>query len=337
MTGPVIIADAIGATGGQIQGFGSVAANLLASGFSVSSLRTLDVLRKDEWEKFDERLVEIARERLVGVADLFGAGLTFDLPNPLGTTILEWEDVSDMDPAEVSMSGVTRGQNDRVKFNLNQLPIPIVHKDFFINIRALEASRNRGVPLDLTQLETASRKVSELNEQILFNGAAITVSGNTIQGYTTATNRNTGSLTGDWSLLAQTGEIIVKDVLAMIAAAKADNMFGNFWLYIPTTYDDKLNEDYKANSDKTIRQRLLEIEQITSIRFSTNLADGGAGEVLLVQISRETVDMVDGMQPTNVQWETHGGMVFNFKVMSIMVPRIKNDQLLRSGIVHYSV
>ncbi len=338
MPGPVIISDAIAQQqGGGMVGFGGVAGRLLESGFNLNSLRTLDVLRKDEWKSFDEVLVEIARARLVGVADLFSAGLTFNLPDPLGTTILEWEDVSDMDPAEISMSGVTEGQNDRVVYQLRQLPIPIVHKDFNINIRALHASRKRGQPLDTTQMATASRRVADLNESILFNGATIVHGGATIQGYTTATNRNTGSLTGDWALAGTTGEEIVNDVIAMIGTLVADNHFGPYTLYVPTSYDSKLNNDYKANSDKTIRTRISEMAQIANIRLSTNLADAGSGEVILVEMARDVIDIVDGMQPTTLQWESTGGMITNFKVMSILVPRVKNDQLLQSGIAHYSV
>lgn len=338
MPGPVIISDAIAQQeGGGIIGLGGVAGRLLESGLNLNALRTCDVLRKDEWKLFDDVLIEIARARLVGVADLFAAGLTFKLPDPLGTTMLEWEDVSDMDPAEISMSGVTEGQNDRVVYQLRQLPIPIVHKDFNINIRALHASRKRGLPLDTTQMATASRRVADLNESILFNGAVIVVGGATIQGYTTATNRNQGSLTGDWSLVGVTGEQIINDVIAMIGALTGDNHFGPYTLYIPTSFENKLNNDYKANSDKTIRTRIMEMSQISNVRLSTNLSDGGTGEVLLIEMARDVIDMVDGMQPTTLQWESTGGMITNFKVMSILVPRVKNDQLQQSGIAHYSV
>jgi hypothetical protein len=40
------------------------------------------------------------------------------------------------------------------------------------------------------------------------------------------------------------------------------------------------------------------------------------------------------MQTTVVSWEGQGGMVLYFKVMAIMVPRIKLDHGARSGVVH---
>jgi uncharacterized linocin/CFP29 family protein len=264
------------------------------------------------------------------------AGLTYPLANALGVTSLEWETVSDMDPAEISMSGRTHGRDDAITYGLDSIPIPIIHKDFSINIRRLSASRNNGSPLDVTQAALASRLVAEATERILFNGASIKVSGKTIYGYTTAPNRNTGSLTGDWSITATTGEEIVADVIRMIGVAVTKNQYGPYMLYVPITYGNKLNEDYKANSDLTIRERILEIEGIQGIRSTPNLVGGTNGQVVLVQMQRDTVDLIDGMQPQTIQWDEDGGMVVNFKVMSILVPRMKIDQATQSGIMHYT-
>jgi hypothetical protein len=43
------------------------------------------------------------------------------------------------------------------------------------------------------------------------------------------------------------------------------------------------------------------------------------------------------MEITTLQWETHGGMMQNFKVMAIMVPQIRGDFNGNTGIVHGSV
>ncbi len=331
------ISDVLLNSGAGVSAVGSVAIRLLESGMNINALRTCDVLRKDEWVKFDEVVVEIARSRLIAVGDLVSRGLTFDLPNALGTTVIEYEKISDMEPAKLSMSGVTEEGNDRVEYTLESLPVPIGHKEFNINIRALTASRTRGIPLDTTQAAVSARKLAELNDSTVFKGATITVSGKTIPGYLTAADRNTGSLTGDWELTAQTGTIIIADVLAMVKALVGDNMFGPYVLYVPINYGVKLDEDFKANSDKTIRERLLQIEEITAVRATTNLAGGASGEVVLVQMTSDVVDMVMGIEPTTVQWETAGGMITNFKVLSIMLPRVKSDALLQSGIAHYSV
>ena len=312
-------------------GAGPVAQALLENNFDVQALRTNTVLRKDEFIQYDERVVEVATQRLVGVADLMNAGLTFNLNNPLGTTQVEWEKVSEMTAASISMGGLTSSQNDRVTFDLDSLPVPIIHKDFQINIRALEASRNRGDALDTTQAEIAARIVSETAESLLFTGSNIAGTNNKIFGYTTYTDRNTGSVTASW--LTATGEQIVNDVIAMIGAAQADNMYGPYMLYVPNAVLVAMGDDYKSNSDKTIIQRVMEIPGIMGIRPTKDLT---GTNIILVQMTRDVVDLINGLEPTVVQWESHGGFLINFKVLAIMVPRIRSDKTGQCGIVHYS-
>ncbi len=52
--------DLITSSGGGVQAHGSVAMRLLQSGFNINSLRTNEVLRKDEWKQLDNVLIEIA-------------------------------------------------------------------------------------------------------------------------------------------------------------------------------------------------------------------------------------------------------------------------------------
>jgi uncharacterized linocin/CFP29 family protein len=329
--------DTINASGGGFSGMGAVASALLGSKFNVNSLRTNDVLRKNEWELFDQTVVQVARQRLVGVGDLLSRGLRLPVANALGITRVEWEKVSDMGPAEINMSGLTEGQGDRVTYALEGTPLPIIHKDFKINIRALEASRNMGQSLDTTQASLAARLVSERTETMLFDGyASIQMQGSTVRGYKTAPNRNTGSIS-NWALVGTTGETIVAEVLAMILALQGDNYNGPYGLYVPIDYYNKLLGDFKANSDKSILTRLLEMPDLEFIKISRNLPGGAAGQVIMVQLTADVVDMIDGMQPTTLQWESNGGMVVNFKVMAIMAPRMKSDAASQSGIAHYSV
>ena len=324
--------DIVTNNGNGFAGSGLVAQRLLESGFNVNALRTNDVLRKDEWINFDNAVVSIARQRLIGVADLMGAGLSYPVANALGITRVEWETISDMEPAEINMSGVTEGRSDRVNFELQGVPLPIVHKDFNINIRALNASRNGGSPLDTTQAELAGKLVAEKIETMLFDGyASIKMQNSTIYGYTTFTNRNTGTV-DDWSNSATDGNDMLTDVLEILNDLNAANMYGPFVFYVPLNWYVRLGDDFKANSDKTILQRLKEVPLVQDIRPSQNLTN----EVVAVQMTRDVIDMIDGFQPTTIMWESHGGMVFNFKVMSIMVPRIKATQSGQCGIAHYS-
>src|SRR4051812_42418894 len=87
-------------TGGNYTGQGSVATKLLANGLNINALRTNDVLRKEEWVLYDKAVIDVARTRLIGVADLLSAGLTLDLPNAFGTTVVQHEKMSDMTGAQ---------------------------------------------------------------------------------------------------------------------------------------------------------------------------------------------------------------------------------------------
>ena len=219
------------------------------------------------------------------------------------------------------------------------MPLPIIHKDFTIQLRHLEASRRSGQSLDVTQAEDAARQVSETIEGMTLNGLT---SGSTLGfgsssaqlfGYTNRTNRNTVSLAQNWDASGKTGEEILSDVLSMITAANNDRMYGPYMLYIPGDYYVSLLDDFKSNSDKSILSRILEIPTILEVKPADKMT---ADNVVLVQMTRSNVDMVTGMEPTVVSWEGQGGMVLHFKVMAIMVPRIKLDAGNRSGIVHLS-
>ena len=329
--------DIISGQDGTVSGHGSVAERLIANNMDVSALRTNAVLRKDEWEQLDAALISVARERLTAAADLMDRGLVYNVPNGMGTTIVQHETVSEMTEAQVSMDGITKGENDRVTFSLVSTPLPIIHHDFQISARVLAASRTTGAPLDTTQVEEAMRQVAETTEGLVLNGYSggdllgFGSSKAQLFGYTNRTGRNVYSIATDWDDSGATGASILADVLNMISAAHGDRMFGPYILYVPTNYWVALQDDFKADSDKTILNRLLEIAGIDAIKPADKLADDN---VLLVQMTKSNVDMVVGMQPTTVEWESQGGMMMMFKVMSIMVPRVKLDHNGNSGIVH---
>lgn len=323
--------DLVTNAGGGMKGGGLVAQRLLQSNFNVNSLRTNDVLRKDEWKLYDTAIVQIAKARLIGVADLMSRGLSMKLPNALGTTRVEWENDTDMTPANVSMSGIQRSQDDRIEFNMTGIPVPIIHKDWTLNIRHLEASRKTGQPLDTTMAQKAGRVVAEKIESILWDGYVGLGANNTLYGYRTALNRNTYDVNVSWA--TATGDQMLADVLAMIGRAHADHMYGPYMVYHGIGAGINMGNDFKANSDKSIRQRLSEVEGIAGFRATANLPDS---EVLLVQLTADVVQMIDGIQPTMVQWDSHGGMVTHFKILAIMLPRFRNDSEGQSGIVHGS-
>ena len=312
----------------------STAADLRVSGgLNINALRTNTVLRKDEWKEMDDEVVQISRYEMIGVEDLVSRGLVKNLKNGLGTTVLEYEDISDMTDATMDMAADTLPDKDRVKFSVGYLPLPITHHGFDISARMLESSRTRGESLDVTQVGISARKVSELVEKTLYTGSSTyTFGGGTVHGYMTHGSRVTGSLTANWD--DSVGDVMT-DVHAMIAALRAVKKYGPYALYVPGNFEGALDEDYVTTTATTItvRQR---IEQIQSIEFVKSAHYLTADNVVLVELKPSTVRMVIGMQPTTVEWQTMGGLVSHYKVMAIMVPQIFADQDGNCGVAHYS-
>jgi hypothetical protein len=300
---------------------------------SPSVLRSAATLRKDEWIHLDTVLVQEGAIRLRGVAQLMAAGLTINVPNAMGKTVFQWEDMTDMNPAETSLSGVVRTEDDAVDFELGNLPLPITHKDFNLNLRTLAASRERGEPLDTTQARVSGRLVAEQIEKMLFQGGR-TFGGNHIYGLTNHPNRNAGAFAaGTWSGAGVTGEQMLTDVLTWIGLLEADRMFGPYWLFVPSGFSTNLEKDFKANSDKTIRQRLMEVDRLNSITTVDQLQ---ANNAVLVQATVDVVALVEGEPLQSIQWDIEGGFIVKFKAFTIQVPLIRADAQGRSGVVHAS-
>lgn len=291
-------------------------------------------LRRDEWKQLDDALVQVSRERLTGFQDLIDNGLVYNLGNAMGTTVLESHSISDAFDAELTMDGVARSKNDRQKFSTTYLPIPIIHVDYNINMRILEASRKLGNPLDTTQAENATRKVNERLEKMLFTNTSYSFGGGVIYSYLNHPNRNLHTITA-WDASGKTGAQIIADVLAMKQKAIAALHYGPYMLYVPTGYETVLDADYDATTPgTTIRERILKISGIKGIKTVDFLT---ANNVLLVQMTSDTVRLVQGLGISNVEWKAEGNMITQYKVMRISVPQIRSDYNDKSGIVHASV
>lgn len=313
--------------------YGSVAAKLLNNGMDVNKLRNNDVLLYDEWKLLDKAVIEAFRLRAVGVADLMSRNLVYRF-NGLAKTVLGWQTQSDISDAELAMDGVTKGVEDRPTYDIGYLPLPIIFKDFSYSIREITESRNGSMPLDTTTAELCAKKVMEKIESILFTGASsYTFGGGTIYGYTDFPHRNEVTMNTQWDSSSATGATIINDVVAMKQASINDRCYGPWVLYIPTAYETVMDEDYGSAYPKTIRQRILEIDGIQSVKVVDFLT---ANNVLMVQMTSDIVRMVEGMSIRVIQWDTDGGMKVNFKVMAIMVPQLRSDKSLRSGIIHLS-
>lgn len=300
---------------------------------SPEALRSCDTLSHEAWIHFDD---EIGREgiiRLRAVADLIERGLTDPVPNAMGQPLIQFQKISDMEPAQVSLDATARTESHRITVEQGFLPLPIIHSDWDVGIRELAASRDSDIPLESTQAGLAGRRVAERMEDLLINGGP-TFEGNAIFGYLTHPDRNTAGfgVNGNWSQAAKTGDNILTDVLTMKQGSIDDRFYGPWGLYVPTAYDTVLDGEFSDQYPRTIRSRLLEVEGLESIRVVDQLPDDN---IAFVQLTSDVVKIKDGEPMQTVQWDVLPGAV-TFRAMAIQVPLIRSTKANRSGVFHMS-
>lgn len=296
-------------------------------------------LRFQDWRLIDEAIIRVSKPNLQAVGDLRAAGLETTLSNGMGYTVFSFERMSDISKAQISMDGLRVTETDRPVFDITNLPLPLIHKDFSFSARQVMASRNGNTPLDTATAELAARRVAETAEELLLGILPIyTYGGGSIYGYTNFPSRITYSMTAP-NAAGWSPATTIDEVLAMITASKQAFHYGPWMLYTSTNWDRYLDGDYSsAKGDLTLRQRILSIRGIMGcktidyLQFLTNQPFC----MVLVQMTSDVVREVIGMDLTTIQWESHGGMQLNFKVMCIMVPQLRTDMNLNTGIVHGS-
>ncbi len=317
-------------------------------------------LRKEEWIRLDQIVLRAARYRLRAWSDLMAAN-SYGGFNGMATTVLEHETMTDPGEAIVDMDGLTMGRTDAPTYQLEGIPLPITHSDFWFSSRVLATSRNRGTPLDTTMGEAATRRVAEMIEKTTIGtNTGITYGGkNTassygrtskVYGYTNFTNRLTYTSipTPDGTNAAA----VVTAVLAMRTLLYNNKFFGPFMLYHSNDWDRWLDADYilvGGNvATQTLRQRLEGIEGISGVRrldFMFGTAPTYQNEasrydnlnpytMVLVQMTPDVARAINGQDITTIQWESQGGMRLNFKVMAIQVPQLRADNYGNAGICH---
>jgi len=298
-------------------------------------------LERDEYEDMVDRMISVYQERLNGIRDLRDAGLTRGVS--LSSVVTTWQKRTDFTEADISMDGESSSDEDRVTYDVQQTHVPIIHKDFRIAQRELEASRNMGDDLRTGDIAEAARSVTEMAEAMLFQGwdqAVNTARGDTtkVYGYTSFPDRVTGSASGDWG----TASNIRPTILDMI-----DNLDDNertpgdsgYWLYLSKNQWQELRRavDPDGDGNLNLRSRLEENfeDEIGAIRRTPEFALPD-GELVMVDPSPDVVELAEAEDMQTVEWQSGSGMTNHYKTMLAFAPEFKSDSSGQSGIVHYT-
>ena len=302
-------------------------------------------LRKDDWVQIDQAVVEAARPRLRFFNDLRAAGLNVNLPNALGKIVWQYERQSNISSASVSMDGIRKGDSDRITYNMAQMPLPLITKDFSFSARQIAVSRSGDLPIDVTTASFAAEKVAETVEQLALGVAPeYKFAGGNVYGVCNFPDRLTKVFTNPWYAdgtrnASWTPNILQNEILAARTALAKRFHYGPFSIYHSPDFDEILDDDYNNTTSGistalTLRERLLKIDSISSIKTSEFLP---SGTMIMLEMNRNTIEAITGMDITTVQWQTEGGFEIYFKVLCILLPRLKSDYYGNCGILHASL
>jgi uncharacterized linocin/CFP29 family protein len=286
-------------------------------------------LMRDQWLHIDTLLLRVAEQYMAGVLDLTSRGLTQTITS-LGDAASMYQTVTRMDPALTDMRMSAAGNNQRLSVAPHMVPLPFAYEDWEFDLTEVEAMQRNGGTLDTAYAEEAMRSVDEKFEDWLFNGAPDHVyDGLTLYGYRTHPQRITGS-GATWT----DPDNIYPTILAMVNALIVIQRPGPYALYMNVLQYGQMFAMEGVDRAWNMFRRIQEsFPQIVSIKPVYAMP---AGQLVLVELQRRTIDLAIKMDPANVPWDIMGGLAQHVRVIGSIVPRIKVDGGDKVGVVHYT-
>lgn len=288
----------------------------------------------DEWKIIDDTVIDVGRKRLQIVRDFRSQNMVRTVDG-FAHPVIEYQTAGDVSGAEMSMSGLRKSERDRPQYDVNGLPLPIIHADWSFDAREVAISRNGRRALDTTMLRLKTEKVMIQAEQLVLGLLpAYQYAGYTIYGLLNHPNRNTKVLT-DPTDPGWTPATTFQEILAMRQQLVGDFKYGPYVIYNSPAWEDILDDDYSAvKGNDSLRDRIMRINGIGRMQTLDYLT---GYTLLMVQMDSSNATLIDGMPLRVLQWTSGDNMELFFKIMMILVPQIFVDQDGNCGIVHGSV
>ena len=290
------------------------------------------IFTRDQWIHFDNVILRVNQENLGFTDDLKADGLEVVIPNGFGKTVVKSQRVGHFGSSTISMSGISKGHNDRPEFDDIGVPLPIIHCDMFFDSRDQAISEGSGFELDATALEEGQRKNLELLEDVCIGNTAvpITVGGFSIYGVLNAPNTNGYVLTSVPGDVGWTPATLIGQLASMMKILYDDNHPGPYTVYFGKAWLEYMNADYSAtNATLNLQQKILAMIGIKRVRILNRLS---GWSIIMMDAKTNTIRLLNGMNWTTMQWTTDGGMMLWLKIMGIKVPEIRQDKAGQSGI-----
>lgn len=258
----------------------------------------------EQWARLDEIVTQTAAQMLVGrrfipVVGPFGPGVQA-LPN---------DEFEDGGRGAISLTGETPEPGGIVHpARRTYLPLPILYKDFRLNWRDVESSRQQGVPLDLAAAAIAAADVAHAEDDLVFNGRPDMG----YQGLLTEPDRQRLPMS-DWS----DGGSAFRDVVAATQLLVENGFYGPYALAVTP-------RQYALLHRVLDNTGVLEIEQIQKLTragvYQSSIIPEGTA--VAVSTGEQNLDIAVAQDITTA-FLTAEHMNYEFRVFEILALRIK--------------
>jgi uncharacterized linocin/CFP29 family protein len=248
----------------------------------------------EEWAKLDEVVVDVARKLLVGRRFIH-------LTGPLGAGV-QTVPVPTVGRGEAGEGEVIQVTGHKF------LPLPLIHQDFRLSWRDIEASRRMGWPLELSPAAAASAACARAEDELIFHGHPE----HGYEGLLEATDRHTVPLS-NWD---ESGQAFA-DIVAATEALVADGFYEPFAVVLSPALYAKTQRI--ARGIGRLESRLIQDVAEGGLFRSAVLAED---QGLVVAMGAHNFDLVVA-QDLITAYLGPENMDHNFRLMEILALRIK--------------
>jgi uncharacterized linocin/CFP29 family protein len=248
-------------------------------------------LSSEDWEKLDKLVVGSARKRLTGrrFINIFG-------PLGAGAVVIHKPKIGGIDEDEIAISG------------RENLSIPMIHKDFRLHWRYIEAANKHGMPLELGPAAVAAAFCAMKEDEMIFNG-------NEEYGYKGLLNAD-----GRSSVKAQDWKVsgnAFQNVVAAIEKLTSNSFYGPYAMVVSPALYATMHRVYDGTGAMEIN---MVRELVTDGLFQSPVIKGL--EAIVLATGSENMDLVIG-QDLITAYLGPDDMDHPFRVFETVLLRIK--------------
>ena len=319
---------------------GTARKQFTASSDNQARMRNNAALPNDSWQAIDDTIYSTEEQVDSILSDIRGEGLEYDVS--VFAKDVVWEKFDDQGEARVAMDPQTRVEETTGDYQRDGVPLPLVLDKWTLGFRDRPVPDNPYVSadeIDTSMAAAATRHVQmKLNELVMLGHAGYQGGdGYDLWGLTNHPSNNTGTLS-DWTAVRDgtaPEPTPREDVRNMIESVKAAGFYpGNtgYWLYVSRDYDSELNDYPHDQTNDMVRDRIMNLSEISRIGVSDNLPPASA---VLFRPTSDVVDIAVAEEIQNVQWESLDGFSETNLIMASMTPRVKDTTSGNTGIAFY--